>query len=119
MLKYVVLIKKHWVFSLALTFWILGLGFLQPFLQANVHQDSGITFYSYLLSHHEEFKVDTFAYYSLHWIRGSLGFFIPVYLINLFNFPAQFFEILFLAIQISFIFIYFYSIYFYGKRCTC
>lgn len=109
-------LKEHWIFFTCLAFWIWYLGFIHQYLQANIHQDSGISFYTYLFSHHEEFKIDPFAYYSLYWIRGSLSLLIPVFFSKKFNLDASFFEILFLSFQIAFIFIYFYfSVFFFTK----
>lgn len=88
---------------------VLGLGFLGACAiliignyenrLASVHGDNGPVFYAYLYTHAGEFLADPFGAPGLHWIWGSICFWLPVLANKYVGLDPRFLDYLFYFLQ--------------------
>lgn len=68
---------------------------------AGVHDDNGAVFYAYLYRHAQDFVRDPFAHPGIHWLWGSICFWLPVLAQNYLGLDARVLDAAFYVLQIS------------------
>ena len=68
---------------------------------AVVHDDNGAVFYAYLYRHAQEFERDPFGHPGIHWLWGSICFWLPVLAQNYVGLSADIPDAIFYFLQIT------------------
>jgi len=69
--------------------------------QAIVHEDNGAVFYSYLYQHAQEFLRDPMAHSGVHWLWGSVCFWLPALAQRYLGLDPRFPDMIFFFLQIA------------------